>query len=394
MKNNIRIALLSLSLGAISQAAPFMAVGDGAELFLTGTLGVRVDDNILLGSGRPASPGVAASPEVDDVIFDINPGVELTFGKDAQVQGLLDLSIDFANYSDNSDLNTELFQGDFSTRFDDGKMKLNFDLGYHELNQNTVDTRGLIRRDVFTVGGGTEIVISPITSVGAEVKFASEDYKRTDYSDSEDLMVPINLYYKWTPKVDLSAGYRYRDQQVDGTADSQDHFFSIGARGEFSPKLTGKIAVGLNTRERDGGGDDSLFGLDASMAYEISPKTSFEFGASNDFDTSPQGVQQENFTLNGLLTTKLSEEWSVNGGLSYRQIDYDSFVVRPAVGTTPALITPSRSDDYWEATLGTSYAVNANVKIVGSYVYRKYDTDLAGSEFKNNVFSIAANFRY
>lgn len=360
-----------------------MAIGDGAELFLTGTLGVRVDDNILLASGGPLNERLPVSatnpiqPEIDDVIFDINPGVEMTFGKNAQVQGLLTLVYAFANYSDNSDLNTQLFSGDFVTKYDDGKMKLNFNVGYHELNQNTVDNRGLTRRDVFRIGGNTEVEISQLTAVGAGVNFVNENYKRRGFTDSEELTVPLDLYYKWTPKLDLSAGYRYRDQQVDIGSDSESHFFNIGARGEFSPKLTGRLAVGLNTRELDRGGDDSQLGLDASFAYEVSPKTNLEMGASNDFDTSPQGVQQENLTLNGMLTTKLSEEWSVNGGVSFRAIDY---------GT--------RTDDYWEGQLGTSYVVNANVRIVGAYVFRKYDSREASAEFKNNVFSIAANFRY
>jgi hypothetical protein len=67
----------------------------------------------------------------------------------------------------------------------------------------------------------------------------------------------------------------------------------------------------------------------------------------------------------------------MNVGLNYRAIDY---------GT--------RTDDYLEGTIGAAYTVNANVSIVGGYVYRNYSSDLAASEFKNNVFSVAANFRY
>ncbi len=367
MKKTIRLALFSAVLGAPAYAAPFMAIGDGAELFLTGSLGVRADDNIFL-SGN----------EESDLIFDVAPGVDLTFGKDAQLKGSVTLSHTWSNYSDNSGLNTNLFNGDFVTRYDDGKLKLGFNAGYHELNQNSVDVRGLVRRDVFSAGGNAEVEISQITSVGGGVAFNHENYKRTGYTDSDSLTVPVDFYYKWTPKVDLSFGYRFRDYQVDTIGqDSTDHFFNIGARGEFSPKLTGTFKVGLNTRELDRGGDDSQLGVDASFAYEISPKTSLQVGASNDFGTSPQGIQQENTTLNGMITTKISEEWNVNFGLSWRGIDY---------GT--------RTDDYLEGQLGTSYIVNANVRIVGAYVYRDYSSDLAGSEFKNNVFSVAANFRY
>jgi hypothetical protein len=353
-----------------------MAVGDGAELFLTGTLGIRADDNIFLTRNAES-----------DVIFDINPGVDLTFGKDAQMKGALTLSDNFANYSDNSDLNTQLFQADFWTRYDDGKLKLNFNAGYHEYNQNTVDARlagVLVRRDIFNAGGSTEVEISQLASVGGGVTFTHENYKRVGFTDSENLEVPLNFYWKWTPKVDVSLGYRYRDYKVDVGSDSTDHFFSVGARGEFSPKFTGKFAVGWTRRKLDVGGDSDLFGLDSSFAYEIDPKTNLEFGATNDFGTSPQGQQQKNFTLNGRVTTKISEEWSVNAGLSWRNIAYSRL---------NRLVGP-HEDDFWEGQLGTAYIINANIRLVGSYIYRKYNSDIASSEFKNNVFSVAANFRY
>jgi hypothetical protein len=160
-------------------------------------------------------------------------------------------------------------------------------------------------------------------------------------------------------------------------SDATDHFFSIGARGEFSPKLTGEFAIGLNTRKLDRGGDENQLGVDAKFAYEISPKTSLTFGGSNDFGTGATGAQQKNTSVNAMVTTKFSEEWSVFAGLTWRAIDYGF-----------------RTDDYWEGQLGTSYIVNANIRLVGAYVYRDYKSDEMANEFQNNVFSIAANFRY
>jgi len=366
MKNLIRISLLSASLGAGSFAAPFMAIGDGAELFLTGTLGIRSDDNVFLGRTTES-----------DLIFDIAPGAEIVFGKNAQLKGSLTLVDTFSNYSDNSSLNTNLFAGAFKSNYDDGKLKLGFNVSYTELNQNSFDIRGLTRRDVFNAGANTEVEISQLSKVGAGVVFNHENYKRRGYTDSDSLTVPIDFFYKWTEKTDLSFGYRYRDYRVDLGSDSTDHFFNIGARGEFSPKLKGRFAIGLNTRKLDRGGDDTQLGVESAFTYEITPKTFLDFGVSNDFGTSPQGAQQKNFVLFGSINTKLSEEWSANVGLNFRSIDY---------GT--------RTDDYFEGTLGAAYTVNANVKIVGGYIYRNYSSDLAASEFKNNVFSVSANFRY
>lgn len=366
MKHSIRLALISATLAAGSQAAPFMAIGDAAELFITGNLGVRADDNIFLSKKSDS-----------DLIFDITPGVDIVFGKNAQLQGSLTLAHAFANYSDNSSLNTNLFSGNFVSKYDDGKLKLGFNLGYNELNQNSVDIRGLTRRDVFNAGGNAEVEISQITSVGTGIAFAHENYKRRGYTDSDSLTIPVDFFYKWTPKVDLSVGYRYRDYKVDIGSDSNDHFFNVGARGEFSPKFTGRIAVGINSRKLDRGGDETQLGLDSNFSYEVTPKTMLQFGASNDFGTSPQGQQQKNLSINGAVTTKVSEEWSLNAGLSFRAINY---------GT--------RTDDYFEGTLGTAYTVNANVRLVGAYIYRNYSSDISASEFKNNVFTFGANFRY
>lgn len=375
MKNLAKLALVALALDATASAAPFMAVGDGAELFVTGTVGVRADDNIFLSNNATS-----------DTIFDINPGVELTFGKDAQVKGSLTLVDAFANYSSNSSLNTNLFSGDFGSNFDDGKMKLGFNAGFHELNQNTVDVRSvgrLIRRDVFSVGGKAETAISEITAVAAGLSFTHTNYKRAGYGDSDDYTLPLDFYYKWTPKVDLSAGYRYRSYQTTVGPDSKDNFFNVGARGEFSPKLKGQFAVGYFQRRLSRGASENMLGADASLTLEVSPKSSLQLGASSSPDTSPQGAQQKNYSINGALTTNISEQWSVNAGLSYRAIAYQSSTT--AVG---------RTDDYVEGALGATYVINAYTRLVGAYAYRHNGSKLAGGDFTNNVFSVAASLRY
>ena len=100
-------------------------------------------------------------------------------------------------------------------------------------------------------------------------------------------------------------------------------------------------------------------------------------GSAMAYAYAPQGAQQKNFSLGGVITSSISDQWSVNAGLSYRGIDY-----------------LTRTDDYIEGTIGAAYIVNAYVRVVGSYVYRNNSSPLAGSEFTNNVFSISANLRY
>jgi len=380
MKKLARIAIVSAAFGTAASAAPFLAIGDGAELFVTGTLGVRVDDNILF----------SETNEVDDTIFDINPGIEITFGKNAQFSGSLTLVDAFANYSDNSRLNTNLFSGDFVSKFDDGKMKLAFSTGYHELNQNSPDTRNLTRRDEFIVKAGAEFEISPITAVGVAVKFNHLNYKPRGFNDSDDLVVPLNFYYKWTPKIDFSAGYQYRSYEISGAGkDATDHFFNVGARGEFSEKLKGSVAVGVTTRKLDGGGDETLPGVEATLSYAVTPKTVLSFGASNEFGTSPQGQQQKLLSFNAGVVAEIDSQWSVNGNVSYRSAEYYGIAV-----PTPPAQNPNRTDDYFEGTVGVGYAINSYVKLNASYTYRNNDSVLRGNSFTNSVFAFAASFRY
>lgn len=374
MKNLARIALVTAAIGTAANAAPFLAIGDGAELFVTGSLGVRADDNIFL-----------QSKATSDTIFDISPGLEIVFGKNAALKGSLTLVDSFSNYSDNSNLNTNLFSADFASNFEDAKLKLSFNLGYHELNQNTVDARAagiLLRHDDFVTGAKGEVEVSQITSVGAGLNFTHVNYHPKTYGDTDDFSVPLNFYYKWTPKLDLSVGYRYRNYETTIGSDSVDHFFSVGARGEFSPKLTGTLALGFSERKISSSAlnksaTETLPGFEASLNYEMSPKTNLTFGASNDFGTAPQGQQQKNFSLNGGVSTKVSSEWMLNAGLNYRAIDYYT-----------------RTDDYLEGTLGATYIVSTNLKINANYAYKNNASDLKGSEFTGNAFSIAANLRY
>jgi hypothetical protein len=374
MKKNLRLAFASLLLGVCGQAAPFNAIGQGVELFLTGTAGIRADDNIFLSTDGES-----------DLIFEFVPGVELGFGKNAQFRGTFTLKDTFSVYADNSDLNTGLVSAVLATRFDDGKLKLKFGAGFRELNQNSFDIRptapgltpGLVRRDVFDTNAEAEVEISQLTSVAAGLTFARENYKRTGYTDSEMFTVPIDVFYKYTAKTDLSVGYRYRDTRVDLGLDSADHFFNVGARGEFSPKLTGRFAVGLNRRTVERGGGDSQLGLDSSFAYELTPKTLLEFGAAKDFGTSPQGQQIKNTSLRALVTARLAAEWSVTAGALWRAIDYGP-----------------RTDDYYEFQIGAAYIISANIRLMGGFIHRDYGSGARFAEFKNNVFSFSADFRY
>lgn len=380
MKKIAHLLTISALLTSGAYAAPFLTVGDGAEIFLTGTLGVRADSNVFL------APDTTKSRS--DTVVEAAPGLQLVFGNSASLQGTWSVSENFLSYADHSDLNTSLFSTNFTANFTDGKSKGSIILGFNESDQNQVSDLGgnqvldfLIHRKSTTAGVNGEVSISEKTSIGVGIQYDKTDYTRAGFADAEVAAVPVNVYYEVTPKVDLSVGYRYRETWMQFGEDSKDNFFNVGARGQFTPKLNGQITVGVNQRDFSHHGDETLFGVDSSLTYAVSPKSTLQFGVSNDFDTNSQAQQQKNFAIRASASTEISDQWSVNSGLSYRAINYYE-------------ATPARTDDYLEAQVGATYVVNANIRITGSYVYRNNRSDLATSKFDDNVLSITANFRY
>ncbi len=356
-----------------SHATPYLAIGDSAEIFITGTVGVRKDNNIFMSPTKQS-----------DTIFELNPGVQLVFGNSSVVRGTFSLTEAFTLYTDHDDLNDELSSANFNANYDDGKSTVSVNASFSELNQNTVDTLpvvgtrdALIRRDVSQLGSVAEVSVTEKSSISGGVQYNRADFKRGGFSDSESVTLPFNYYYEMTPKVDMSLGYRFRQKWEGIGLDTKDHFFNVGARGEFTPKLTGNFAVGYTLRKFDGRSDESLLGIDSSLSYALSPKTSIQFGVNNDFDTNSQGQQQKNLAVRTSVSSRISEQWTVTAGVSYRAIDYYT-----------------RTDDYYEGQVGATYTASQNVSVTAGLALRSNKSDLPTSDFDARVISLAATFRF
>jgi hypothetical protein len=366
-----RIALLATGLGISTHAAPFMAVGDNAELFVTAAANVQFDDNIFLDPFN----------QNEDLLLSFTPGVDLVFGKGSVTKGNLYVRDEIRRYKDNDNQDTELFSAGTKGSYDNGVTKADFNASYAEIAQNDNDLNAfgqIIRRDVFAVGGKIEFGISEKTSLAVGASFDQTDYDQASYSDSEIWNVPVDFYVKANPKMDWSVGYRYRNSELSGTGlDAVDHFLNVGVRGEFTPKLIGQVRAGVTQRSFDVLEDETLPGFSADLTYLFSEKTTYRFNISNDFGSSGTGDSTKIFTVGVNGTSKLSEQWSVTGGLNFRNYEYSD-----------------RTDDFLEGLVAVTYTLNSVVNFGASYTYRNNASDSALAEFQNNVFSIGTNIRY
>jgi hypothetical protein len=229
-----------------------------------------------------------------------------------------------------------------------------------------------------------EWILSPKTAIDVALDIDDRNYQTTGFADTQTWSVPINLLYEVAPKLRGTAGYRFRDISQGGAADSTDHYFNVGARGEFTPKLTGSFTIGWTDREIDpfgtaAGRDDNTVGVESTFDYTISEKTMLRASIRNDFSNAATGATQEVFGLAVGLNSNLSEMLTANVSLSWDSYDY---------------VGAPRTDDFWRFNLGAAYRYNEMVTLRGEYTYQDNSSDLAGVEFKNHIFSVSASIRY
>ena len=369
MKNTARLSALAAALAVTASAAPFVALGDNAELFLTANVSVSVDDNIYLRS----------SGEVDDTILSFAPGLDLVFGQNAATSGNIYYKHEFLKYTDVSQQDTNLANVGINSRYENGKSKFTFGASYAEMAQNEVSAPGSIidstKTNVSAIG---EVGATEKTAFGGGVRYEKTSYDSAGMTDSDIWTVPLDVYFDYSPLLQASLGYRYRSTELSGSAiGSKDHFFNVGARGEFTPKLKGQIRLGYVMRKFDNGRDDSSLGADADLTFEASDKTSLKLGFSNDYGSAATGASTETTSYSVGLTSKVDEQWSWNANLAYRAIDY-----------------PNRADDFLQGSVGVGYTYNSFVKFGGSFTHKSNSSGSAAFEFDNNVFAVTADIRY
>lgn len=369
IKKYLTIAAIPIS---TTFAAPFMAVGDNAELFLTGSVAVRFDDNIFL----------TGTNEQSDTIMSFTPGFELAFGKGSATQGSVYYREEFVRYSDNDKQNTSLSAVGFNSQYDSGKTKLGLLASFVQIAANQPGTTPAVgtiaRRNVTTIKANTEFAFSEKTKFGTGVAYDKTDYAPASFTDSKAWTLPFDVYYEMSPKLDMSVGYRYRDTDLTGVGrDEKTHFLNVGARGEFTPKMNGQIRVGYNKRSFDTGGDQTGLGVDTRLSYAMTEKTTLSLGVDNDFSNSGSGDATKVLNRTIGLQSALSEQWNFGGNLGLRSVEY-----------------ATRDEDFFTGQFNVNYVYSTYLNFAAAYSYQNNDSSAAGGSFKDNTFSFTANVRY
>lgn len=213
-------------------------------------------------------------------------------------------------------------------------------------------------------------------------------YLRRTYSDNQtlvdytDFTEGVDLYYVYTSKLDLFAGYRLRAASTSIDGRSQDHWFSLGATGGLFSKMSGTMRFGYQIRDIQGGGQYGQVNATASLNWPVTRKLVFSLQAARDFNTIATGASVDSTSL------------ALNASYAYnRKLDFNATL---AAGRNDFLneTQADRRDTFFSWSAGARYRLNDHLQMGASYVYLKNWSSLSLADFENHGFSFDVSSRY
>ena len=372
-----------VGMAALSTGHASVAVGTNSEGFLTGTIGFEHADNIFLTDTNDKSSG----------IFTLEPGVAVEFGTDALAVNTLTITEEFLRYTSASSQNNELAHINYDGTYDGPPYRISTTMGFNQYARNTRDAvlpGMMVENEVFDVDllfewdveGG--YLGTPLTMFDLGLSYEENSYEPSAMRDRRIFSLPFNAYFPINDALDYSIGYRYQSATLRRAPDRDGHFFNLGFRGEFSPKLNGTVRAGYITSDIDAFGlvpskNISGFGFEGEFDYAYSEQVDVNVKIGNDYSIAATGHTQEALTIDLGVMAAVNDNVSLDGGLSYGNYVYKQ---------------SPRDDDYWTFTLGGKFRLNEYFDLHARYTFQDNSSNQVGASFDNNSFQISTSFRY
>jgi hypothetical protein len=372
--------LLNFLVGAASVSSltanpPLITVGEYADVRALLSVTGKYQDNIFLRDSNKKS----------DYSATISPGVEIDIGgADRKAASMVfEYREDIIRYSSNSNLDSSNTNLALKGRYETARYHINGLASWRQAQQNTADARldgVLVRREITNLALSGEYKISTLFNVGSGISYEETRYKNGNFRNSDNLTIPVNLYYDLTPNYAVSVGYRYRDTTVKRGNNRQTHFFNVGIRGEILPRLNGSVQIGYDYVDIANQKSRSGLGADAHLTYLLTPKARLILSFSKDFNTAANGSITDK--TGGTLTAvyDINPLWSADANIGYTNQAYKD--------------SSGRTDRITSAGVGVSYTPESYLKFSAGYNLQVNDSTISRIGYTNNVFDISASLRY
>ncbi len=373
-------------LAGLSAHASLIQLGEDTHLHLLADVGVVYESNIFL-------LDTDLIPRISDTYLTFSPGLELRMAQEGAASAILRYQHTFKAYRDYSELDADYSDLNFTARYNSGRSLTSAYARYREESSDDVDVAGTLRgrlidRDMTDYGAKLRYEITQLTAIGTGVDYSKTDYDNDAlYTDHSSISVPVTLYYRVRPKIDLTAGARYRKVDTsDSTGqnpDFKDYFYYVGTVGELlTPVLYADVTVGWQERNyRNSDLDRSSASYNVTFIYTGDVKRTYYATLARDYRTSAIGGTSYAFSSGSLgARYQLNSKVGFNAGLTYGESRYQ--------------FSP-RAEDIWIFQLGATYHPNEYVSLAVRYEHTDVEGKTLGSAtYQNNKVQVSASLRY
>ena len=353
---------------------------------VTANLSVQRDDNVYLTS----------TDKVSDTIIALTPGVEFAFGQNSLAHGSLSYKNSLTHYVDKSSPNVALSNAAADFGYDSGSLKVLGNAIFQQLNQNdsnvaALGQRTILRRDILGLNSSVESQVTAKTSILTGINYNKSEYKTGGLIGDQETEVPLKFFLETTPKLSMFTGVAYRwVNPINGGAKGKDLDYNIGARGNFTAKLSGEMSLDYRTRRVGSNPMEKLWGVNGTLNYEVTPKTTSALVISNDFNTGALGESLKNSSYALRFSSDPAPQWQFGAGLTHRRVQYGQSVFR--LNNVPTLV--DRTDQSWEGDLQGTYLFSSWLSATVNYTLRHNSSSLAAAEYNNSILSLILGWRY
>ncbi len=352
-----------------------MSLGDDAVLAARINGAIQLHDNIYL------DPIL----ETADTSVIMSPGVEFRMGSDISNSKLNIVYVhDFVTYRDNTELNRDNPNFSLDGSYGTAKSGITYRAAYKVDVENSASNNALgelVTRAGSSAGIEGEWGMTAKTSMRTGLNYSGIDFSQEDFVDHESISVPVDVFWKYSPKLDLSVGYRYRIVDYSGARpDQNDHFFNVGLRGQIAAKTSAQIKAGIQKRNFNTPGtqDADMFSVDGIVTWEASSKTTVTALFSRDFGADAYGNSIENTEIRLTGRMNFNEQFSGHASVLFTKDNYES----------------GRSDDGLHAQLGVNYQASDKLIFTLAQIYYKNDSSLLIANFDSNITRLSGTLRF
>lgn len=381
--------LLAL-LASAPSAFALLRLNDGRDqVYVTTYIGAGYDTNIFTSKSAESDLVISGGAGMEYArkagLIGVNASLGWNFGR-------------FATFSSEDFLNPSA-----ALEFSKGTGRTTGSLQINATRDSRADPTVGLRTESWSYGTNLNLRYPVIErySIAGNVGWSRVDYQDegVNFSDIDTHTVGADLFYTWRSDRDLVGGYRYRTSTAQFESTSFDHSFYGGVSGRILSKLSGSARLGWSTRTVEYPSavpDSTNDGIYASLSgtWPVTQRTSVTLTLLQDFSTSSSNFETRTSSADLVAqfahTSKLTSNVSLGAGMTDFLSGYS-----PATGVpTTGFNGRDRTDYYFTAGCGASYAINEHYSVSLSYSYYQNSSNLANYEFSRHSVSASLSARW